>query len=56
MADDSLFIWGMLVTMFLFLAFILTLRQMFANRLAEREEKLRREQEAIDIAKSNSGL
>jgi hypothetical protein len=55
-SDDGLFIWGMLVTMFLFLAFILTLRQMFENRMQEREEKLRREKEAIDIAKSNSGL
>ena len=56
MNDDTFFLWGTLVTMFLVFAFILTLRQMFRNRLAEREEELRREQEAIDIARSNSGL
>ena len=56
MEDDLLFLCGMLVTLFLALAFILTLRQMLRNRLAEREEALRREQEAVEIAESNSGL
>ena len=56
MSDNDLFKFGALVTLFLFLAFILTLREMFRNHLAEKEEKLRREQDAIDIAKSHSGL
>jgi hypothetical protein len=56
MDDDIFFLWGTLITMFLVFAFILTLRQVFRNRLAEREEELRREQEAIEIAESNSGL
>ena len=56
MGDDTLFLWGTLVTFFLIIAFLLTLRQMFENRLAEREERLRREQEAVEVAESNSGL
>jgi hypothetical protein len=56
MDDDTLFLWGLLVSFFLFLAFMLTLRRMFQNRLEEREEQLRREQEAREIAESNSGL
>ncbi len=56
MNDDTFFLWGTLITMFLVFAFVLTLRQMFRERLAEREDELRREQDAIDIAKSNSGL
>jgi hypothetical protein len=56
MQDETLFLWGTLVTMFIVLAFILTLRQMFQNHLAEREEKLRREKEMVEIAESNSGL
>jgi hypothetical protein len=55
-SDNDLFKFGALVTLFLFLAFILTLREMFRNHLAEKEERLRREREAVQIAKSNSGL
>jgi hypothetical protein len=55
-SDNDLFKFGALVTLFLFLAFVLTLREMFRNHLAEKEERLRREQDAVDIAKSNSGL
>ena len=56
MSDDDLFKFGALVMMFLFLAFILTLREMFQNHIADKADKLRREQDAVDIAKSNSGL
>ena len=56
MSDDTFLFWGGLVTMFLVIAFVLTVRQMFENRMAEREEQLRKEQEAIEIAESNSGL
>jgi hypothetical protein len=56
MSDDTFFLWGTLITIFILFAFILSLRQMFQNRLAEREDALRREQQAVEIAESNSGL
>ena len=56
MSDETLLFWGGIVTMFLLLGFLLTIRQMFENRMAEREERLRQEKEIVDIAKSNSGL
>lgn len=56
MSDDTFFYFGVLVTLFLFVAFILTVRQMFENRIAEREERLRIEQETREVAESNSGL
>jgi len=54
--DDTFFVFGALATLFVTLAFILTLRQMFRNHLAEKEEQLLKEQQAVEIAESNSGL
>jgi hypothetical protein len=56
MDNDTFLLWGMLVTLFLAIAFLLTLRQIFANYLAERAEKLEQVQKAREIAESNSGL
>lgn len=56
MSQDTFLYWGAFVTLFLFLAFILTVRQIFENHLAEKEERLRKEQEMREVAESNSGL
>jgi hypothetical protein len=56
MSDETLLFWGGIVTMFLILAFLLTLRQVFENRMSEREERLRKEREIVETAESNSGL
>lgn len=56
MANDTFLLWGMLVSTFLAIAFLLTLRQIFQNYLAERAEKQEQEEKAREIARSNSGL
>lgn len=56
MSDDTFFYWAAFVTLFLFVAAILTARQMFENYMLEKQEKLQREQEAREVAESNSGL
>jgi len=56
MSDETLLFWGAIVTMFLILAFLLTLWQVFENRMSEREERLRKEREIVESAESNSGL
>lgn len=56
MSQDSFFYWGVFVTLFLFIAALLTVRQMFENRMLDKQEKLQREQQARDVAESNSGL
>ena len=55
-SQDTFLYWGAFVTLFLFLAFILTVRQIFENHLAEKQERLRKEQEMREVAESNSGL
>jgi cytochrome c-type biogenesis protein CcmH/NrfF len=54
--NDTFLLWGMLVSLFLVIAFLLTLRQIFENYMADRAEKLEQEQKAREIAESNSGL
>ena len=56
MDDDTFLLWGVLVTLFLAIAFLLTMRQIFENYMAERAEKLEMERKAREIAESNSGL
>lgn len=56
MDNDTFLLWGMLVTLFLVIAFLLTLRQIFENYMADRAEKLEQAQKAREIAESNSGL
>jgi hypothetical protein len=56
MDNDTFLIWGVLVTLFLAIAFLLTLRQVFENYMVERAERLEYEQKARETAESNSGL
>jgi hypothetical protein len=56
MDNDTFLFWGMLVTLFLVIAFLLTLRQIFQNYMAERAEKMEHAQKAREMAESNSGL
>lgn len=56
MNNDAFLLWGMLVTLFLAIAFLLTLRQILENYMAERAKKLELAQKAREIAQSNSGL
>ena len=56
MDNDTFLLWGMLATLFLAIAFLLTLRQIFENYMTDRAEKLEKTHKARDIAKSNSGL
>lgn len=56
MSETSFFYWAVFVTLFLFIAALLTVRQMFENHILDKQEKLQREQEAREVAESNSGL
>lgn len=56
MSDTTFFYWAVFVTLFLFIAAILTARQMFENHILDKQERLKREQEVREVAESNSGL
>lgn len=56
MSDDTLLFWGAIVTLFLGFAFLLTIRQIIENRLAEREQRQQMEKDVRKVSESNSGL
>lgn len=56
MADRLFLGWGMLVTAFLLLAVLLTVRVLVQNYLVKREARRREKEKIREVSESNSGL